>query len=92
MIKLLCYAMKKELEISIADNGIGIPQHHREKVFEIFQRLHTAKQYTGSGIGLAICRKIVDSMNGRIWVEDNPTGGTVFKFAFNRSVEMSVAI
>ena len=87
VITVKCVRKKDELEISIADNGIGIPQHYREKVFEIFQRLHTAKQYKGSGIGLAICRKIVDSMNGRIWVEDNPTGGTVFKFTFSRVVE-----
>lgn len=68
-----------DIEITIADNGIGIPEHFREKVFEIFKRLHTSQEYSGSGIGLSICRKIVESMNGKIMIEENPTGGTVFR-------------
>jgi signal transduction histidine kinase len=64
--------------LSIADNGIGIAPEYREKAFQIFQRLPTAKQYQGSGIGLAICKKIVDGLGGTIAIEDNPTGGTVF--------------
>jgi signal transduction histidine kinase len=88
-IDIVCVKKPDEIEISIADNGIGIPQQFREKVFEIFQRLQTRKQYSGSGIGLAICRKIVDSMNGRIWVEDNPTGGTVFRIALPNSICVS---
>ena len=72
----------KELQIYIADNGIGIPAPYREKAFQIFQRVPTAKKYAGSGIGLAICKKIVDSMNGKIWVEDNPGGGTLFRISF----------
>ncbi len=78
--------MRNSLEISIADNGIGIPAHLREKAFQIFQRLHTAKEYTGSGIGLAICKKVVESMNGQITIEDNPTGGTIFKMSFPLSI------
>lgn len=66
---------------AISDNGIGIPAEFRERVFEIFQRLHSRHEFSGTGIGLTICRKIVDQMNGKIWVEDNPTGGTVFKFS-----------
>ena len=72
----------KELQIFIADNGIGIPAPYREKAFQIFQRVPTEKKYAGSGIGLAICKKIVDSMNGKIWVEDNPGGGTLFRISF----------
>jgi signal transduction histidine kinase len=70
---------KENFEISIADNGIGIPDTYRERVFQIFQRLHTAKEYSGSGIGLAICKKIVDSMGGNISIHHNPIGGTIFK-------------
>jgi signal transduction histidine kinase len=74
------FALKgEEMEISIADNGIGIPETHREKVFQIFQRVQTEKQYSGSGIGLTICKKIIDSMGGRIKIEENPSGGTIFK-------------
>lgn len=72
-----------QLHITVADNGIGIPAEMREKAFQIFQRVATAKKYAGSGIGLAICKKIVDSMGGKIWVEDNPGGGTVFNISFN---------
>ena len=75
-----------ELRITIADNGIGIPAHYREKAFQIFQRVPTAKKYAGSGIGLAICKKIVDNMNGKIWVEDNPGGGTLFGISFNNAL------
>ena len=76
----------RELLITIADNGIGIPAHYRERAFQIFQRIPTAKKYAGTGIGLAICKKIVDSMNGKIWVEDNPGGGTRFSILFVNAV------
>ena len=64
--------------LSIADNGIGIPADYREKAFQIFQRVPTAKQYQGTGIGLAICKKIVDGLGGTIAIDDNTGGGTVF--------------
>lgn len=76
-----------ELCITIADNGIGIPAESREKVFQIFKRVSTAKKYSGSGIGLAICKKIVDSMHGKIWIEDNPGGGSVFNILLNNLPE-----
>ena len=75
-----------ELRITIADNGIGIPAHYREKAFQIFQRVPTVKKYAGSGIGLAICKKIIDNMGGKIWVEDNPGGGTLFGMSFTHTI------
>lgn len=64
----------------ISDNGIGIAPQYREKVFIIFQRLHNRNEYDGTGMGLAICKKIIDSLNGKIWVEDSPLGGSKFCF------------
>lgn len=65
---------------SVRDNGIGIKPEYRLQVFEPFKRLHSQSEYEGTGMGLAICRKIIDRMNGRIWMEDAQGGGSCFYF------------
>jgi PAS domain S-box-containing protein len=71
---------EREWILAVADNGMGIEHEHRERIFDLFHRLHSSAVIPGSGLGLSICRKIVELHHGRIWVEDNPGGGSVFKF------------
>jgi signal transduction histidine kinase len=72
---------------SVGDNGIGIPEADKEKVFEPFKRLHSRDEYPGSGLGLFLCRKIVEKHGGRIWFEAREGGpGTVFRFTLPRAL------
>lgn len=75
---------KTEIEISIIDNGIGIPIENRAQVFEAFQRLHHKNEFTGTGLGLSICKKIVENHSGKIWIETPKSGiGSAFKFTLS---------
>jgi signal transduction histidine kinase len=70
------------VEIVVSDKGIGFPGGQKEKIFELFHRLNSKEEYPGTGIGLALCRKIVDNHGGKIFAESTQTKGTEFHIIF----------
>ena len=80
-VRISAVLRNAEWVMSVRDNGIGIDSRYAKQIFGLFKRLHSSEQYPGTGIGLAICQKILERYNGRIWVDPNIEQGSQFSFA-----------
>ena len=95
-VRVTCHQDSDRWEIACRDNGIGIPEQYAEKVFVVFQRLHPRDEYDGTGIGLAMCRKIVEFHGGHLWLVQPEDHGPGAEFRFTlpvagRAEDMAVA-
>jgi light-regulated signal transduction histidine kinase (bacteriophytochrome) len=84
MINISVMPREDHWQFSITDNGIGIDEKYWERIFVIFQRLHTKNEYEGTGIGLAHCKKITELHNGKIWVDSKVGEGSTFYFTIKK--------
>ena len=86
IIEITCQEQKDAYCFSVKDNGIGISPKFYKRIFQVFQRLHTQQEYQGSGLGLALCKKIVLRHGGIIWVESQPGEGSMFYFTLSKNI------
>jgi len=85
IIKITCAESDEFWEFSVSDNGIGIEEEYFDKVFEIFQRLHSKGEYSGTGVGLAIVKKTIENLGGKVWLESKIDEGTTFYFTLPKN-------
>lgn len=85
VVTITCKKLESAYQFSISDNGLGIKKEYHEQIFLLFKRLHTKQKFSGSGIGLSICKKIVLQHGGNIWVESEENVGTSFIFTLKQN-------
>lgn len=81
VIEISSHKKDEDWIISIKDNGIGIKDDFRAKIFDLFQKFHSSSEYEGTGVGLAICKRIVENNGGMIWIQSEEGAGTIFEFS-----------
>jgi PAS domain S-box-containing protein len=84
-VEVTCGERDNEFLFKVSDNGIGIPEKYFDRLFSLFERLHTQEEYPGTGAGLAICKKIVQQFGGRIWIESQVDKGSTFFFTLPKN-------
>jgi len=86
-IEVLHQERESDHLFKIRDNGIGIEEKYLKRIFNLFERAPTQKKYKGTGAGLAICKKIVEQLGGKIWVESTPGEGSTFMFTIPKEIK-----
>jgi light-regulated signal transduction histidine kinase (bacteriophytochrome) len=87
-VEISCVDNGKVYQFQVKDNGIGIDKKYHDRIFNIFERLHTKEEYEGTGIGLTTCKKIVQQFGGKIWIESEEGKGSTFLFTIPKHINL----
>jgi chemotaxis family two-component system sensor kinase Cph1 len=88
IIDVKCEDQEEDWLFMVHDNGIGIEKKYHDRIFALFERLHSKEEYPGTGAGLAICKRIIENFGGKIWVESQLGDGSTFYFSIPKKMEL----